>query len=175
MLGADQTDNSLLRSCSFRAEKLLKARGHFSTVLWVALYPDGKRRWWDTPCVNAPDATTDAELLTGLASDMGLDFAELGVVRFAVAYLATRVTVIRPVNKGSTMQETKTKRQGVVIELHGVDQPVRIFREIIPLPGRAPILGAPTDQPFIDSPYAGVMPLATKWRSKPRQEAKVSA
>lgn len=60
------------------------------------------------------------------------------------------------------MQETTTKRQGVVIELHGVDEPVRIFREIIRLAGRTPTLGAPTDEPFIDSPYAGVLkPVAT--------------
>ena len=165
MPGADQTDSSLLRSCSFRAEKWVKQRGSFNTVLWLAQYPNGKRQWFSTPCVNAPDAATDAELLNGLAQDMAIDFAESGVVRFAVAYLANRVTVIRPVDPDSTMQETKTKRQGVVIELHGVDEPVRVFREIIRLAGRAPTLGAPTDEPFIDSPYAGVLkPAATSAR-----------
>jgi hypothetical protein len=146
MHGADQTDNSLLRSCSFRAEKWVKQRGSFNTVSWLAQYPNGKRQWFSTPCVNAPDAATDSELLNGLAHDMAIDFAESGVVRFGVAYLAKRVTVMRPVNKGSTMQETTTKRQGVVIELHGVNEPVRIFREIIRLAGRTPTLGAPTDR-----------------------------
>jgi hypothetical protein len=160
MPGADLTD-SLLKSCSFRAEKLLKARGSFNTVLWLAQYPDGHREWFETNCAFAPDAATDAEVLTGLAADTGLDFAATGVVRFAVAYLGNRVTVIRPVDPESTMETKTTRIRGVVIELYGAGEYLRIFREIIHIgsgKSRQSLLGAavPLD-PDADSPYANVL------------------
>jgi hypothetical protein len=158
MPGAHADD--LLRSASWRADKLLKRRGHFNTVLWLTEDANGRGQWFESPCVNAPDAATDAELLTALAADTGLEFAAKGVVRFAVAYLANRVTVIRPVDPHAPMQPKTTKRQGVVIELHSAaDEHVGIFREIIRLSGRAPMLAAAEifDGPFTDSPYAKVL------------------
>lgn len=35
--------DSLLRSCSWQADKLLRKRGHFNTVLWVTELADGSR------------------------------------------------------------------------------------------------------------------------------------
>ena len=36
------------------------------------------------------------------------------------------------------------------------------------------MLAAPTDEPFIASPYAHVLQLAAKWRPNPRQDAKTA-
>jgi hypothetical protein len=120
---------------------------------------DGHRDKFSTPCVNAPDAATDAELLTGLAAETGLEFAAKGVVRFAVAYLAKRVTTLRPIDPDAPMQPTTTKRRGVIIELHTADEHVGIFREIIRPLGRAPLLAAAEtlDGSFANSPYAKVL------------------
>ena len=128
-----------------------------------------RRQWFERSCAHAPDTANDAELLADLAQDVGLDFAdaEVRVVRFAVAYLGNRVTVIRY----PSAQPTTTKRQGVIIELHDDHEQVSMFREIIRLPRRAPMLAAPTAEPFIVSPYDGVLQLAAKWRPKPRQHA----
>jgi hypothetical protein len=158
MSGAAADD--LLRSCSWHAEKLLRKRGHFSTVLFLAQHADSSReRMFERFCNNAPDSVTDGELLTGLAADVAADFAETGVTRFAVAYLANRVTVIRPVDPNSPMQPKTTKRSGVVIELHSANEYVSLFRELIKPPRGKPILAAASElAPDIQgSPYAGVL------------------
>jgi hypothetical protein len=49
MSGAD----SLLRNCSWHAENLLRQRGHFNTVVFVAQYADGARRRFERSCNNA--------------------------------------------------------------------------------------------------------------------------
>ena len=101
--------DDLLRSISWHAEKQFRRRGRLDAVIWVTEAADGVRNMFETPCTNAPDAVTDAELLAGLANDTALDFAESGnIARFSVAYLARRVTVIRPVDPASTMQPTTT-------------------------------------------------------------------
>ena len=123
--------NDLLRSASWHAEKEFRRRGRLDTVVWVSEDANGNRDKFSTPCVNAPDAATDAELLTGLAAEIGLEFAQKGVVRFAVAYLAKRVTVIRPLDPDASMKPKTTKRSGVVIELHSPTEHLSIFREII--------------------------------------------
>ncbi len=158
MPGADLTD-SLLRSCSWHAEKEFRRRGRLDTVAWVTEDANGHRDKFQTPCVNAPDSATDAELLTGLAAEIGLEFAAKGVTRFAVAYLAKRVTVIRPVDPDASMKPTTIKRSGVVIELHSPTEHVSIFREIISVPRGKSILGA-ADELAPDtpgSPYAQVL------------------
>jgi hypothetical protein len=123
--------DDLLRSCSWRADKLLRQRGHFNTVLFLAKYADGRRQWFERSCAHAPDTASDAELLADLAQDVGLDFAdaEVRVVAFAVAYLGNRVTVIRPIDPNAAMQPKETRRQGVIIELHGDNEQVSMFRE----------------------------------------------
>ena len=47
--------DDLLRSCSWRADKLLRQRGHFNTVLFLAQYADGRRQWFERSCAHAPD------------------------------------------------------------------------------------------------------------------------
>ena len=74
------------------------------------------------------------------------------------------------------MKPTTTRRSGVEIELHGVNESVRIFREIIRLPGGGLMLGAPsTLEPGPDSPYAGVLQLADTFRPNRRQDADAKA
>ena len=169
MPGADQTD-SLLRSCAWEADKLLKQqRGHFTSVLFLAEYADGSRQRLQRSCNNAPNAVSDADLLADLAQDVALDFAEakVGIVRFAVAYLCKRVIVLRPADPNATMKPTTTKRQGVIIELHSADEPVGMFREILRSTGGRAMLGAAEtlDGSFADSPYAGVLKLVTEWKA----------
>jgi hypothetical protein len=168
--------DSLLRSCAWEADKLLKRRGQFSSVLFVAEHADGTRQRLERWCNNAPNAASDADLLTELAQDVALDFAEADVVRFGVAYLCKRVTMLRPIDPNTTMKPTTTKRQGVVIELHSADEPVGMFREILRSSGGKAMLGpAETlDGSFADSPYAKVLQQAAEWRPKPRQDAKAT-
>jgi hypothetical protein len=105
---------------------------------------------------------TDQELLEALADETREDFAILGVVRFAVAYLGTRVTKIKPLDPNSTMQPKTTRTKGVVIELHGVAEPVRLFRQIIKPPRGQPVLAAACElDPPTDSPYAAVLACTT--------------
>ena len=82
-------------------------------------------------------------------------------MRFAVAYLDNRVTVIRPVDPESTMEPKTTRLRGVVIELHGAGEYLRVFREIIHIgsgKSRQSLLGAAVPlAPDADSPYAQVL------------------
>ena len=151
--------DDLLRSCSWHAEKLFRRRGHFASVLWLSETTTGHRQLFETGC-QAPESVTatDQELLEALAEEMHEDFAILGITRFAVAYLGTRVTVIRSLDPNSTMQPKTTRVKGVVIELHGVAEPVRLFRQIIKPPSGQPVLAAAvTLDPPVDSPYADVL------------------
>jgi len=100
-------------------------------VLFVAEHVDGTRQRLERFCNNAPNSVSDAELLTELAQDVALDFAEADVVRFGVAYLCKRVIILRPADPNATMKPTTTKRQGVCVELHSDKEPVGIFREIL--------------------------------------------
>jgi hypothetical protein len=147
--------DELLRSISWHAEKLFRRHGTFASVLWQTEDAAGHRQLFETGCDRAPDEATDAQILAALAADMAADFAASGVTRFAVAYLARRVTVIRPIDRNATMQPTTTKRQGVVIELHDGDAGVRLFREIIRPSRGKPVLGAAVtiDEPITASPY----------------------
>ncbi len=152
--------DGLLRSISWHTEKQFRRRGRLDAVVWVTESADGARNMFETPCTNAPDAVSDAELLAGLANDTALDFAEDGTIsRFCVAYMAKRVTVIRPVDPNSTMQPTTTKRRGIVIELHSVNEHTRIFREIVHLPRGRPVLAAAEilDDPGSDGLYGAVL------------------
>ena len=70
----------------------------------------GHRQLFETGC-QAPESVTatDQELLQALAEEMHEDFAISGVTRFAVAYLAHRVTVIKPLDPNSSMRPTTTR------------------------------------------------------------------
>ena len=181
MLGA--ADN-LLRSCAWDADKLLKQhRGQFSSVLFVAEYADGSRQRLQRSCNNAPNSASDADLLTDLAQDVALDFAEakVAVTRFCVAYLCKRTIVLRPDDPNATMKPTTTRRQGVIIELHSSDnEPVGIFREILRSSGGKSMLGAAEtlEGSFADSPYAGILKLVAECKAadaKVQAEAKAKA
>ena len=61
------------------------------------------------------------------------------------------------------MQPKTTRRQGVVIELHGVEEPVRLFRQILKPPRGQPVLMAADtlDPPGSDSPYLDLLPVSS--------------
>jgi hypothetical protein len=147
--------DDLLRSISWHAEKLFRRRGNLASVLWQTEDAAGHRQLFETGCDAPESVASDAQVLVALAAEMRADFAKTGVTRFAVAYLAKRVTVIRPVNPAATtMQPRETRQRGVVIELHDGNAGVRLFREIIRSGGK-PVLGAAQtlDEPITASPY----------------------
>ena len=152
--------DDLLRSISWHADKLFRKRQHFASVLWLSETTTGHRQLFETGC-QAPEAVTatNQQLVQALAEEMHEDFAILGVTRFAVAYLGTRVTKIKPLDPNSAMKPSTTRIKGVVIELHGVAEPVRLFRQIIRPPRGQPVLAAAVAlDPPLDSPYADVLP-----------------
>jgi hypothetical protein len=67
---------SLLRSCAWHAEKLLRRRGSFGTELWMAERADGSRQLFEVACT-APAAVTGAEVLQGLAADARANLDDL--------------------------------------------------------------------------------------------------
>ena len=149
----------LLRSISWHAEKQFRRHDGLPVILWVTEDSKGRRELWDRWCQVPASVASDAEVLTALAEEMSEDFAKAGIVRFGIAYLAKRVTVIRPVDPDSSIRPTTTKRQGVVIEVHSVNASVQPFREIIRPPRGKPVLGAPDtlDASATGSPYAAVL------------------
>lgn len=44
----------LLRSCSWHAERLLKKRGEFDSVVLVVEYADSRREFYELECSGAP-------------------------------------------------------------------------------------------------------------------------
>ena len=121
---------------------------------------------------------SDADLLTELAQDVALDFAETEVVSFGVAYLCNRVVKLRPINPNATMKPQTTRRQGVIIELHNRDTaPVGVFREILRSSGGQSMLGAPEtlDGSFTDSPYSGVLKLVAEWKAADAKKVEAKA
>jgi hypothetical protein len=58
----------LLRSISWRAEKLFRQRGHFNTYIWLTQTADGRCAYFETGC-EAPGELADDEVLAmiGLA------------------------------------------------------------------------------------------------------------
>ena len=166
MPGVVQTTDDFLKSCNYHAEKRFRRHGNFPSVLWLTENATGHRAMFETDCV-VTESVGDAELLVALADEMRADFAHSGVVRFCVAYLAKRVTVIRPLDPDTSMQPSTTKRQGVVIELHdGVETPVRLFRQIIRPPRGKPVLAAPVSLESADGPYDDVLKPATSCTRK---------
>ena len=175
--------DALLRSMVWNADKQVRKRGNFPSVLWLTEDAAGVRKTYDTPCVNAPNVVTDAELLVGLATDFAIDLAEAPsrVTKFAVAYSANRVTVDSPYRSKRVMQpKTTVRRKGVVIELHDSDSNhARYFFEILRSSGGRAMLGPvePLVEPF-DGPYTAVLARADEWRNKDakvRAEAKAKA
>jgi hypothetical protein len=172
MPGAATTD-SLLRSCAWEAEKLLRKRGNFSSVLFVVEYADGSRQRLERYCNNAPASASDGDLLAELAKDAARDFAETNVVRFGVAYLCKRTITLRPIDPASTMKPSTTKRRGVCIEVHGDNEPVGLFREVLHSSGGRAMLGAAEPlEGVTGSPYAGVLQLAAEWKADAEAAAK---
>jgi hypothetical protein len=105
--------DDLLRSISWHAEKRFRRHGTFASVLWLTEDAAGRRQLFETGCHAPESVATDAQVVAALAAEMRADFAKTGVTRFAVAYLARRVTVIRPVDPTAAMQPKTTKRCGV--------------------------------------------------------------
>jgi hypothetical protein len=164
--------DGLLRSISWHAEKQFRRHGAFPSVFWLTEDPPGRRELWERWCEVPESVASDAQVLAALAEETREDCRTRGVLRFGVAYLGNRVAEIRPADRNAAMQPSTTKRRGVVIELHAADVHVQIFREIIRLPGRAPMLGtaATLDEPFT-SPYAAVLQLAATLQPDQRQDA----
>jgi hypothetical protein len=133
---------ALLHRASYHAEKLLKRRGNFNSVLWLTEHADGRREMRETWCDNAPAEASDAEILMRLAEEMRAEFAASGVTRFAVAYLANRVTTSRPVEPTFLMQPATFRRPMIMIEAHSPKEHLRAEREILRLELRRPALGA---------------------------------
>jgi hypothetical protein len=148
----------LLHRCSWQAEKLLKQRGSFRTVLWLAERADGERELAEMGCDDAPNAATDDEVLTALAADMAADFARDGVVRFACAYAGTAITFITTLAREPTTKPCEC----IVVEVHDGTAHLRAHREIIRRPGRGPLLGALSAiEPASDSRYARLLECAS--------------
>ena len=103
-----------------------------------------------------PAAASDVEILDRLAREMRELFAERGVVRFAVAYAANRVTVSRPVEQTYLMQPVEVRRPGIMLEAHGEGEHLCAFREILKRP-RQPTLAAPEPLTPGDSRYAAML------------------
>jgi hypothetical protein len=133
---------ALLRRASYYAEKLLKRRGNFNSVLWLSEHADGRREMRETWCDNAPTEASDAEILAHLADEMRAEFAAGGVTRFAVAYLANRVTTSQPAEPTVLIEPASFKRSVVIIEAHGRDEHWRAERELVELKARQSTLGA---------------------------------
>ena len=154
--------DELLRSICWHADKLFRKRRHFASVLFLTEKAHGHRQLFETGCQAPKSVTaTDQQLVQALAEEMHEDFAISGVTKFCVAYLARRVTVIKPLDPNSSMRPSTTKRRGVVIELHSAEAQARIFREIVHCGGKC-LLGAPEtlDEPITASPYFDLLPRA---------------
>lgn len=124
---------ALLYRPSYHAEKLLKQRGNFNSVLWLTEHADGRREMRETWCDNAPTEASDADILKTLAAEMRAEFAGLRVARFAVANLANRVTTSRPVEPTPLMSPATIRLPILIIEAHGRDEHWRAEREIVEL------------------------------------------
>jgi hypothetical protein len=148
----------LLHRASYHAEKLHKRRGNFNSVLWLTEHADGRPEMRETWCDNAPADASDAKILAHLADEMRGEFAASGVARFAVAYLANRVTTSRPVEQTFLMQPATFKRPVVIIEAHGCDEHLRAEREMIELQPQRPAMGAMSGpESAADSIYARLL------------------
>ena len=133
--------DSLLRACSWRAEKIYRARGRFDCVLWIAEYSDGRRETWETQCTNAPSSASDGAILDRLPEEMREVFTDRGVVRFSCAYLANKTTRSAPVEPTPLMAPAEWRRPVIIIEAHSAEEHWRAEREIIKS-GRQPVLAA---------------------------------
>ena len=144
----------LLHRCSWTAEKLLKRRGSFRTVLWLAELADGQREQIETGC-DAPPEATDGEVLDVLADEMRADFAHDRVIRFAVGFAGTAITFTTTLAR----EPVRRRCECVAVEAHDSEGGhLRSWREIICPPGRAPLLGALNPiEPANDSRYAGLL------------------
>jgi len=147
----------LLRATSWAAEKLLKARGNFRTILWSVEYSDGTREQIETEC-DAPLEATDGEVLDVLANEMAEDFRRDGVVRFACAFAATAHTIVTTLYRDPRRLQCDV----VAIEAHDFETHLRAHREIIRSRGRVPVLGALSAiESAHDSRYARLLTCVT--------------
>lgn len=107
----------LLRACSWRCEKILRARRGFTCVLWIAETGNNCRETWETECDNAPAEASDTEILNKLAEEMREVLRERRAVRFAVGYPARRTTEINPIETPAADWKCPPpiRRAGVVI------------------------------------------------------------
>ena len=108
---------ALLRSCSWHAEKIFKRRGKLDNVFWLAEDAAGVRRSWETACT-APETISDDQVLQGLAADARIDMAEIGAMRFAVAFLMRRTITYTPIELD--LPPTIRRSEFVVVEAHDV-------------------------------------------------------
>jgi hypothetical protein len=127
-------------------------------VLWIAERADGKREIWETLCDNAPAAASDREILSTLAHEMRELFADRGVIRFAVAYLANKSTRSAPVEPTPLMPPATWSRPVIMLEVHSAEEHWRADREIIQQARRHVLLAALSPpEPAPDALYARLL------------------
>jgi hypothetical protein len=122
---------ALLRQLNWRADKLLRQRGKFDTVIWLTLDARYRREWFEAKCRAAPSSVTDAELFDDLTADLKQDFAADGVTAFAIAYAANRVTQSKPIEQTFLLKPVTIRRPIIVIEAHSRTEHLRGERELL--------------------------------------------
>jgi hypothetical protein len=115
---------TLLRTCSWHAERLWKRDRVFKCITFLTVTANGARQIFDTPCC-APKDVSDQEAWSGLVGDMAVDFAEAGVVRFGICYRAFFVT------KVTDPALPPERLPGIAVEAHSREQHLQVFREIV--------------------------------------------
>ena len=129
----------LLHRASWQVEKMFKARGWLSTMVWCTESEDGRREMFETACEAERTEISDNEALAALCAELRADFAAEGVVRYGVAFPATATKTVWP---SALHRDAELRKHDVVaIEAHDAAVHLRAHREIVFVSG-APRLAA---------------------------------
>ena len=131
--------------------------------------PMARRPWFERYLRARPRHRQRRRAVGRFGQDVGLDFAnaEVRVVRFAVAYLGNRVTVISLSQRSHAAQgDTAPRRDHRAAYDH--EQVQHVPRDHSPASAAAHAC-CPDCRAIYVSPYSSVLQLAAKWRSKPRR------
>ena len=149
---------ALLCSCSYHAEKLLRRRGYLCGVIWLVETASGRREMFETQVdASAPSDASNKVLLSRLIVEMQADFAGSGVVAFACAYSADRITTNRAT-------QARFHSDVVIVESHdSTGSHICIEREIVTAPsGRVSLRAAAAPEPADRSVYASILEPAVR-------------
>jgi hypothetical protein len=148
--------HTLMAKCSWHCERRFrKYHGRFPVVLWAADYPGGRREFFENWC-QAPDGVSDAEVRDALAAEVGEDFRTAGVERFAVSYLITLTTLLRPLETPPPdwTPPPPLRRSAIQLEAHSRDgEHVKALREV----AGDRLLAMTASEPADDSRYARLL------------------